>query len=177
MNNTENAVLVTIDMQRFTVGVANKIGKPFSGDQVLKAHHELIQAFVEAQKSVAVVHFGGSKIFNVLVGKFFAIATKSELVTNAKVNLFEKNKPSAHTNIRFVKYLREHRVATVYLMGITADNGILNTARDLVKAGYHVVTISDAITSVSLPKYNKALAELQELGDVTTTAQLLNDLR
>lgn len=50
------------------------------------------------------------------------------------------------------------------IIGIEAHVCVLQTARDLLEAGYHVVVLNDAITSRSVYDFATAIAEMRDYG-------------
>lgn len=67
---------------------------------------------------------------------------------------------------RLDDHLKERRIETVYLTGLTTDYSVRATALDALKLGYKVYVITDAIRAVNLQRKDgaRALKEINKAG-------------
>lgn len=63
------------------------------------------------------------------------------------------------------------------LMGLETHVCVLQTAKDLIRNGYHVIILNDATSSRSVYDFSTAIAELRDIGArVTSTETILFEL-
>lgn len=65
--------------------------------------------------------------------------------------------------------LREDGATHLVLCGIATEMAVLHSAREAVGLGFNVTVAEDACTGLAVEGHKAALAELAELGTVTTT--------
>ncbi len=73
-------------------------------------------------------------------------------------------------------YLFSFDIDTWILAGIEAHVCVMQTAKDLVLAGKHVVVINDAISSRSIYDFSTAIAEMKDWARVTSAESALFEL-
>ena len=74
-------------------------------------------------------------------------------------------------NEEFVSVLKKSGKKQIIMSGIEAHICVLLTARDLIKEGYEVFIVSDAVGSRTEFNYNNALSLLKDMGCVITNTE------
>ncbi|QBO35555.1 isochorismatase family protein [Periweissella cryptocerci] len=172
--NYDKTLLVVIDMQTVTMKLAKKFAV-HDAQAVLANNNRLIEAS-NGQMSVALLHGLPKFVPGSLAKRLTELATDLQLRQADNVASFTKHQPSAYTSAEFRAYLQVHEIETIILTGISTDDGVLKTAREMQSAGYHIITVTDATTTTNLKKYQTALTELMQIGKVTTTSELIKAL-
>lgn len=85
----------------------------------------------------------------------------------------EKMEFSCYANPQFHDALEHSGKKYVIICGIEAHVCILQTAMDLLKAGYYIHVISDAICSRYINDYENAISYMRDAGAVITTAETI----
>lgn len=171
-----NAALVTIDLQNgILFGLPSK-GALLDNHDVLARNEQLIRAVLGKNRPVAMVHVTAPSFLSVLTKSFSKLSINPQILENPNVKIFEKHQPSAYSITAFRDFLKEKQIRTVLLTGVSTNNGVLKTARNLAENEINVITVTDATNARSEVEYNEALNELGTLGELVTTAELLNML-
>lgn len=72
--------------------------------------------------------------------------------------------------------LRARAVQTILFTGVATDLSVAGTAYEAVNQGYRIVIVSDACTAATDDAHQASLATLGQLGQVTTTDDLVRSL-
>jgi nicotinamidase-related amidase len=90
---------------------------------------------------------------------------------------FPKTAFSCFKDLNIKKTLQENFITQWVLAGIEAHVCVLQTAKDLLKAGKEVVVLNDAITSRSIYDFSTAIAEMRDCGArISSTETILFEL-
>ena len=74
--------------------------------------------------------------------------------------------------------LRRRGITQVFLTGVATGMGVESTARQAHEHGYHVVTVTDAMTDRDASVHRNSVTKIfPRLGETTTTAEVLAALR
>ncbi|GFH42886.1 isochorismatase [Lactococcus hodotermopsidis] len=165
----ENSLLVVIDMQDFILKLI-KNATPYSTQQVIDKNEKLIDCAEKLAIPVAFITVTKKILPQKWQEKMTKLAIKSDLIAHENGNCYTKYKPSAYTIPEFRAFLEKNNIETIILSGIITSNGVRNTARDLLTAGYKVIIIVDAMTDRSKKAHDNAIAELESLGASSRTA-------
>ena len=110
---------------------------------------------------------GQKKISETLISpnRFISITPNIDLsqVTEPQV-IFEKQSLDVFSNPNFVPFLQQQGWQDYYVFGVATDYCVLAAVLGLLKRGYRVKLITDAIAGVSPENSQKALAEMQKAG-------------
>ena len=99
-------------------------------------------------------------------------ATERTISSNLKNhNIFEKTSFSAAKSTDIMNAVSSHNRAQIILAGMEAHICVLQTAIDLMSAGYTVFVVEDSICSQRLENYQNALARLRQSHITTTCAE------
>ena len=160
----EDAVLVAIDFQ--VKLMANMDGKEKVEDTICR----LIRGLRLFEIPILVTQQYTKGIGPTTPDVTAALTEKlSDNITETSFSLFEKNTFSAMREPAFAKALRETGKTTVILTGMETHICVLQTALDLVEAGYKVFGIVDCMASRT--QENKELAQIRmtQAGVVVTS--------
>lgn len=93
-------------------------------------------------------------------------------------NYLSKTTFSCLGDEKIFRQLRNHESVTQWvIIGLETHVCVLQTARDLIKAGLQVVVLNDAISSRSIYDYSTAIAELRDCGvRISSTETVLFEL-
>lgn len=89
---------------------------------------------------------------------------------------FEKTTFACGRNAKLRDYLLNLDIDHWVLAGIEAHVCVMQTAKDLVLMGKHVVVINDAISSRSIYDFSTGIAEMKDWARVTSTESALFEL-
>ncbi len=159
-----NRVLVVMDLQNVYVGKNHH--------KFFKYEKELIDNVNEIIKKNENVIYVRNLMKNnflnrLLPFKVFAGRKEADLADELllKNNLiFDKYKPSAFTNIEFVKYLNDNNIDTLEIIGIDGGGCVSLTALDAVKRNYKVIINTNCVGTMFKKNQQKLFAKLKKNG-------------
>lgn len=150
----EDAFLVAIDMQQSFWNLV------WQKDRVLKAVQLLLQCAKPLSLPVIITEQNPGK-----VGK--TMDPVAELTTGAR--LIEKMTFSCCSDPTFMSAVESLKRGTAIVCGIETQVCIMETALDLVQAGYQVHVPADAVTSRGEINWTMALENMRAAGVIITT--------
>jgi nicotinamidase-related amidase len=162
MLKSEKTALTVVDVQ-------GKLAQMMSGKQAL---------FENLQKIIKGIQALGIPILWVEQnpeGLGSTIPEVSELL--AGVNPISKSSFSCCKNERFIQALKAANCNQILMVGIEAHICVYQTAMDLVKLGYEVEVVTDAVSSRTIENKNIALQKMSSSGiSLTSTEMALFEL-
>ena len=172
MKTLSKTAFIAIDLQ---TKLLEQVGEtqPFSRETLLENNAKLIK------------HYGNTGALIVLVSVYPDSYTipREEMVKLAvkfdetdNVIYVTKNAPSAYSGTDLENVLKSRQIENIVLTGISTNNGVLKSARDFVKSGLNVTTVEDACTARTKADHDEAIAELSELGQITSTEEIVSKI-
>ncbi len=165
----ENSVLVMVDyLTGFIPGI--KTIDPATYDKNVTALARVGEIFKDRMPTIILGDEGGFR------GEFFP-QIRQHLAHGVFV---ERNQPSAWHAEQFRNLLAEHNRPKIILAGISLDNCVLQTALDVLRAGYEVYVVVDVSGSDTALSETAAMMRLTQAGAVMTNwvslaSELLDD--
>lgn len=97
-----------------------------------------------------------------------------ELNRQPSDHLVTKRTWGAFTNTDLDRYLREHGVTQVVVVGVATTAGVESTARHAHELGYHVTLAVDAMTDMNADAHDNSVARIfPKMAETGTTRQIL----
>jgi nicotinamidase-related amidase len=162
MLKSEKTALTVVDVQ-------GKLAQMMSGKQAL---------FENLQKIIKGIQALGIPILWVEQnpeGLGSTIPEVAELLTG--INPISKSSFSCCKNERFIQALKAANCNQILIVGIEAHICVYQTAVDLVKLGYEVEVVTDAVSSRTIENKNVALQKMSRAGiSLTSTEMALFEL-
>jgi nicotinamidase-related amidase len=153
--NKEEAVLLIIDIQEKLVPVMKY------KDQVISKTNTLISVAQELNIPIVVTEQYPQGIGH----------TVSELkIDYDNVSIFEKVSFSGYTDQLKVA-LKDLGRKSIIVTGMETHVCVFQTVRDLLKSGYRVFLVGDAVCSRAKENYRNALSLMEEMGAVITNTE------
>jgi nicotinamidase-related amidase len=98
-----------------------------------------------------------------------------ELNRQPSDHLVTKRTWGAFTNTDLDRYLREHGVTQVVVVGVATTAGVESTARHAHELGYNVALAVDAMTDMNADAHDNSVARIfPKMAETGTTQQILN---
>jgi nicotinamidase/pyrazinamidase len=166
--------LLVIDVQEDYTGETAKPPFPYKESETAIASINRI-ALNAAQKKYDVIYIRqefcniSGKIISMIFANGTAIKGKPGTRIDKRVNIISSNifsKPigDAFSNKEFEKYLIDHSVNELYLVGLDAEACVHATAKGALNRGYTVKIVTDAILLKVMKKWNDLLKKYSEEG-------------
>jgi nicotinamidase-related amidase len=170
--NKETTLFIAIDMQDFILNMGKNTA-PYTASAILEKNEELIKAMHEQGIATALVNVTKKILPKPVREKMLKLSFKEELLNHELSAIYTKYQPSAYAIPELKAYLEEHKIETVVITGLVTNNGVLNTVKDLVPAGYNVIAVEDAMSARTKELHDEGIAELKTMATVASSAELL----
>ncbi len=100
-------------------------------------------------------------------------STLPEVTAGFDASVFEKREFSAWANADFATFLKAEPKTQMILAGVEAHVCVLQTALDLVGAGYEVFLVADAVASRKVESREIALERMRAVGTHIVTTEMV----
>lgn len=171
----QNPALVVIDLQK---GIVSQSMVPPAGEILTRAAR-LAAAFRAKGLPVVLVNVAGRSPSRTENKAAFTPAADwhvlaPELDVQPGDILVTKYNVGAFYGTGLDRELRRRAVTQIFLCGISTSSGVEATARNAYDRGYHVVSITDAMTETNPEAHEHAIrVQLPKISEVTTTDEVM----
>lgn len=178
--NPKKALLV-IDVQEDFTGKTAKPPMPYKGskEKILKIN-TVIKKFADKKYDVIYIKQQYDSLYGKTVSKLFLGATAIQGNPGAEIddrvlivssNMFTKSISDAFSNKKFEKFLIDHSIDELYLVGLDAQYCVHLTAKGALNRSYKVNIIQDAVLLQAEDKWNDLLKLYRDEGIVLVDSE------
>lgn len=172
-DNPRKALFV-IDIQEDYTGTTAKPPFPYKdSERLISAVNKIIEE--ASRKNIITVYirqeFDGfiGRTVSKLIGHSTAIKGNPGTGIDKRINIisdnsFSKPWPDAFTNPELERFLNEHQINGLYLVGLDAAGCVYFTAKGALKRGYSVSIIKDGIALLDERKWDDILKKYEQDG-------------